>query len=106
MIGDYAKAIEDSNSITQLMPNEDFAYGTLAIAFVYLKNYPEAIKNADIAIRINPNVGGYHFARSEANFAMGKFHEALTDVNRSIELDPKYAPAYQVRTNIYKALNT
>jgi tetratricopeptide (TPR) repeat protein len=103
--GKYKQAIEDSNNIIKMSPDNAFAYGTQAVAYVSLKNYPEAIKNAETAIELDPKVGGFYFASAKANFAAGNYKKAIEDASRSIELDPEYVPAYRTRANAYLKLN-
>jgi tetratricopeptide (TPR) repeat protein len=52
-----------------------------------------------------PNFAQDYFFRSAAWYAKGSFPEALSDINRSVTLDPLRAEAQQHRGNVLYALN-
>ncbi len=52
-----------------------------------------------------PNFAQDYFFRSSAWYEKGRFPEALADINRSVELDPRNAGALQHRGNVLFALN-
>lgn len=68
------------------------------------KNYKEALKFANISIELNPN---NHFAmdtRAEIKYYLHDFNGALSDVEKSIQLDASNAIKFYHRGYFYKTL--
>jgi len=67
-------------------------------------NYEEAIKLYTECLQLDPEFRSYnsiiHCNRGAAYMSLKKYHEALADINKSIELDHQYAKAYFRRAEI------
>jgi len=66
--------------------------------------YDKAVEKYTIAIEKNPFVATYYGNRSICNFRLECFGLALSDANRSIELDKKYVKGYYRRASANMAL--
>ena len=62
-----------------------------------LKQYGDAIKDYDKAIRLAPKDACYYRARGDAKYKLDQYKEAIKDYNKAIELDSKSAFSYCVR---------
>ena len=64
----------------------------------------EAIRQIDVALRINPNIAFVHDNRGSALLNLNKFEEALTSFDRAIALKPDDAQAFQNRGGALRGL--
>ena len=98
-VGEYDNAIIDANKAIQLSPTSGNSYDVLGDAYFGQKKYEDAIINYTRAIELprevyaHPfvnagNAGSYH-SRAIAHNKIGKFKEALDDVNQAIALNPQ-----------------
>ena len=68
------------------------------------KNYREAIKDFNEAIRLNPQMAQYYQNRGRAWERLGHIERAIEDFDRAIHLDPGYAGFYQNRAWAWEKL--
>jgi tetratricopeptide (TPR) repeat protein len=61
------------------------------------KDYDEAIKAYDEAVRLDPNVPVTYFSRGNAWWLKNDPDKAIQDYSQAIRLNPKYALAYYMR---------
>lgn len=80
-------------------PNEAEILGNLDRA-LRSKDYPNAIKHADEAIKANPKSPRNWFLRGIANSNLGENSKALGDMNKALELDSNFADAVDYRGSI------
>lgn len=100
------------NPTTILQGDLDYIAG---IAHLRLKHWEKASHFLNLSIkpydhwtydqRIAQRTAQAYFWLGEVRRQQKKYSLALSDYNRSIELDPKYAPAYYVRARLYDAQN-
>ncbi len=75
---DYALAEYDR--LIEINPNNSLAYGSLGAALTFSRKYDQAIKNIELAIRINPMDPSIFFRFSEIALAYllkGKYNDAI-----------------------------
>jgi tetratricopeptide (TPR) repeat protein len=66
--------------------------------------YAEAIRQIDVALTINPNVGDAYNNRGNALKKLGRFEEALASYDRAIALKPDDAASFNNRGSVLKDL--
>ena len=66
--------------------------------------YPEAIRDAEAALALDPLSAYAHYVRGWARNRVGRPEEAIADHSRAIELVPGMRPAYQDRAFSYEWL--
>lgn len=94
---DNQKKIEYYSNAIKKNPNYANAYFERGkIKLWELKNYEEAIKDFDEAVRILPNTNTYNF-RGEAKYRLKKYDEALEDYTEAIRIDITNQYAYYNR---------
>jgi tetratricopeptide (TPR) repeat protein len=68
------------------------------------QNWAEALKDYNLAIELDPDVGEYYINRG-AVFAMQRdYRAALSDMTKGVELDPNFENGYKNRSLVYQAL--
>src|SRR5262245_6705971 len=65
------------------------------------KNFDEAIKKYNEAIRLDPSYALAYYGRVRAYVGKESFDEALSDFNEAIRLDANYVKAYVGRGDVY-----
>ena len=122
-MGDYKGAIADYDKAVELGPKNAIAYGSRGFAKSEIEDYKGAIADFDKAMTLDPrhadfykekiqNIKNEIYKRSPSKFKMkdkkmteldlgaffkserGDYKGAIADLDKVIELDPKYGPAY------------
>ncbi len=86
------------------VPELGRAHAAAAGALLQAGETSEAIREAALAIELDPEPGAY-LNRGNAYLMRGRDAEALADFNRSIELEPDFAPSYYNRGSALMHLN-
>ena len=124
--GDFDKAFADLNKVIEMDPRNADAYMARADLKMRLNRNEGAIADLDIAIEIDSQRANAHaetFAdvdkdieeidtrlsqaynnRGVAKLGLGRYYEALMDLNTSIEINPRNAEAYYNRGLVKKDL--
>ena len=92
--GEYDRAIADYDLVIQLAPEGDhayYAYYGRGYAHSAKGEYDLAIKDYDRAIRLNSDDANLFIVRGVANFLRANPSQAVIDLRRSSELNPKNA---------------
>lgn len=91
----YNGAIVDLKQSTVINGQNAAAYKELGRAYLNLNSFNEAIENYSKAIRINPNYAQAYNGRALCyDQGLKDFEHALSDYNKSIELDGQSATYY------------
>lgn len=93
--GKYKEAIESYEKALVVEKNNQDAIYEIALSNVSLRNYEEAIKNADILIKLKKDfVGkGYHLKGMSLDY-LGKPQEAMDVFKKGIKTNPDYTTLY------------
>jgi hypothetical protein len=86
----YGEAINSFTKAIDLKRDFSWAYALRAIAYAYLKNYPESISSGLQAITIDPKSAYCHFALGYAHFQKGgkaAYRSARDEFERALALD-------------------
>jgi lipoprotein NlpI len=93
-LGRVDDAMNDYNTGISIMPTLADAFVDRAGAFIMQKHFDEAMTDVNHGIDLGPTypfVGYYN--RAVAEQLSGKFQEAYYDYQKTLELEPKFAPA-------------
>lgn len=72
-----------------------FAYTNHAVALANLKRFPEALREFDAALRLDPNNIDAHWNRGSAWFDLGEYEKAIADYDFTAQRDPGFAIAWR-----------
>ena len=121
MIGDFKNGLKDLDRSIELNPKFFDAHLNRCQAYVFLNNFQQAIDECSKAIEINPeddrtirprksyiiNLADLakpamrydivHYIRGVAYFNQGDIFKAFQDLDKAIELNPKFFEAYTAR---------
>lgn len=83
----FTKAIEASPAPNHVL------YSNRSACFASLKDFPQALQDAEECVKINPSwAKGYNRVAS-AEYGLGKFEEAKTQYEKALSIDPSNAMA-------------
>ena len=98
-VEDYQQAITDYNSA--LMSSRGFnsesqslIYNDLALTYMMLSDFEQAIFNFDQAIALEDHNYNAYFNRGCANHRQGKYQAAIEDFSQVVQLKPNFTQAY------------
>ena len=78
-------------------PFVERGYHNRGLALLQAKQYPDALRDFDRALEINPRDADALMGRGTLFARIGSFDRALADLGQAIEIDPEYAEAYAKR---------
>lgn len=85
---EYAKSDASFQRLVELEPGDVFGYMGLARNANEQKNYGEALKQLNYVLKLDPTYHrGYTF-RSEANFGIKKYNDAVDDLITALKIEP------------------
>jgi adenylate cyclase len=87
---DYdAKILRQADRAIALDRNLAHAYSVKS-RYLWMSHRPkEALGVAEAGLAVNPNVAGLYMARAGAEFALGRFEQAKSDVQQAMRLSPR-----------------
>jgi tetratricopeptide (TPR) repeat protein len=92
------------SKIIELNPEDAKAYYNRGIAYYFLGQYLQAIKDYNKSIELNPEFAEAYYNRGFIYDKLGQYSQAIKDYNKAIELDSGEAKAYYNRGNAYGKL--
>jgi tetratricopeptide (TPR) repeat protein len=119
--GHYQESIEAAEAFLKINPKSADAYNNIAVGYLGLKKFDEAIASAEQALRLQPDhalaAGNLNWIRQEKakarglplssvrtpesyleqslqDFQHGQFQECIADSTEALRLRPGYAEAY------------
>jgi tetratricopeptide (TPR) repeat protein len=95
--GDYPGAIAGFDRAIASKPNYTAAYIARAEANLYLENGAEVIRDANLALKINPKSDDAYALRGAGKIGNGDSQGAFADLDRAISLNPRSARSYFYR---------
>ncbi len=107
MLGNYELAIDLCKKAIEIDPDYGNPYNDIGSYLIALGRYEESIpwlKKAIVAKNYEPRHYP-HMNLARAYLAMGKFYDALEEVNNAIRIAPNYKPAHILRHQILGMLN-
>lgn len=97
----YDSALYYLTASIRINPKEKDAWLNLAALHYEKKRYPEAIRACDVYLTIKKDDPGMVNLRGLCKVNLGRYPEALTDYNLSIEMDPGNGSFYLNRSFLY-----
>ncbi|UCF06031.1 MAG: protein kinase [bacterium] len=98
----YPKAKETAETALEIDPNLAEALTTVAaVEHLYYYNHEKSEEIYRRAIELNPNYATAHQWYAEFLYHMGRFDEAISEINRALMLDPLSLIANAVKAAIY-----
>ena len=88
-----------------MAPKNSEAYRLLGVTFAFKKDFQEALKALDKAIKIDPNHWLAHSNRGNVLRDLNQFNAALKSYEKTTALQPNYAEAYNNIGNLLQDLN-
>lgn len=101
--GDSAAALRDYNRAIELNPKFVDAYMTRAVLYLLDNKGALAIADYTRVIELKPD-GTSYYVRGNSYLEIGEYQKAVTDLTRSIKLDPTYFWSYKQRAKAYRML--
>ena len=99
-----AEAMKDYNKAIELNPNFIDAYMTRAVLYLLDQKGQLAIADYTKVIELKPD-GESYYVRGNSYLEIGEYSRAITDLTKSIQLDPTYYWSYRQRAKAYRKLN-
>jgi tetratricopeptide (TPR) repeat protein len=101
-------APQDMNDFDEKLPsnrketqNSAELSAALAKAFYEKRDFDAAIREADAAIKLDPNMASAYYFRGASYQQKAEYYIALVDYNRALHFDPKYTNALGGRADVY-----
>lgn len=93
----YEAAMDDYNRGIQTLPTLGDAYIDRAGAYVFMKQWPQAIADANKGLELGSSLpfAGY-YNRAVAEHLSGDLQHAYFDYQKVLELEPKFTPASEM----------
>jgi tetratricopeptide (TPR) repeat protein len=82
------KAEPDIEEAMRLAPNSEIPYLLRAWARALDRNWPEAVRDAQRAVEINPAIGYAHYLLGRGFTGMGRYDEAIAELDIALRLEP------------------
>lgn len=92
-------ALADSTKALQLNPHLAAAHSVRAETYVSLKQYQKALQEINTALKKHILSANYYYQRAVINRKIGRVTDSSRDIDRGIELNPSFVPAYSARAN-------
>ncbi|HHS95244.1 MAG TPA: tetratricopeptide repeat protein, partial [Phaeodactylibacter sp.] len=101
--GDTRGAISDFSAVISYAPSAR-AYTNRGMAYLEMKQYPDAIRDLEEALRLAPQDGEARRTLGDVYFASNEIEKALAEYNAAIQLNNRDIIAYNNRGNAYQLL--
>jgi serine/threonine-protein phosphatase 5 len=100
----YSQAIQKYTDAITLNPNSQMLYSNRAFAYIKIELFGAAIRDADLAIKLDSNYTKGYYRRAVANMGLGNLKEALKDFKTVIKVAPSDMDAKKKYTECEKEL--
>lgn len=79
------KAVQVAEKAVKAAPNDALARAKLAAAYLSVGRYSDALKQAEYAIKLNPDEGTGYLVAGIANRELGNYDKAIEMINRALQ---------------------
>jgi tetratricopeptide (TPR) repeat protein len=101
----YQSALADCNYFVSRAPNSEKGYSERAGLYIQLDDNSKALEDYNRVIQLAPHqYQGYEDRAILLLYTMMRYQEALSDINKAIELESQKPVLYRHRANIWLAL--
>jgi len=94
IIGEYDKAVEQSNKVLELDPNNGEAHNELGYAYLLKENFEKSIEHFKKYASLNPDDANPQDSMAEAYFLMGRLDEAIAKYKEALEVKPDFSEVF------------
>jgi tetratricopeptide (TPR) repeat protein len=101
--GERPAALKDYNKAIELNKSFIDAYMTRAVLYLLDNRGGLAIADYTKVIELKPD-GESYYVRGNSYLEIGEYAKAISDLTKSIQLDPKYYWSYKQRAKAYRGL--
>nr|CDS32355.1 RNA polymerase II associated protein 3 [Hymenolepis microstoma] len=91
--GKYEEAVDKYTTAIRLAPENPLLYTNRAIALYKLERYASSESDCSIAISMNAKLVKGFYRRAQARKALGKVEEAISDLKRILDIEPRNSAA-------------
>ncbi|MCT7948738.1 tetratricopeptide repeat protein [Ancylothrix sp. C2] len=91
--GDTERSLKYLNLAIRLNPIPE-AYAGRGFVYLSRREYPQAIKEYDQAIKLNPNYADAYLSRGLSYHKLGNSQQAIQDIDRVLQINPNHGRAY------------
>src|SRR6516164_404079 len=102
--GRLTEAEQSYLQILKAQPNHFDCLHLLGVIFYQRGNHAEAVRQIDVALKINSKAAPAHNNRAIALQELKRFDEALASYDRALALKPDHADAFNNRGNVLREL--
>jgi len=100
--GDFVGAVKSYTECIMRDPSDPRGYNNRAAAYTKLVALPEALKDAEEAIKIDPNFVKGYIRRSNVLFAMRDYTKALEAIQEAEEHDAEHQHRSEIQQQMHK----
>jgi Tfp pilus assembly protein PilF len=89
--GDFERALADISQVIAFRPDSEritYAYDARALVYLKMGQPANGLADADRAIELKSNVGGYYVTRAHLYEALRRKEEAIADLRHALKLNP------------------
>ncbi len=101
----YQESLDILNKILNQKQDESNFYFEIGLTHFLNGNYPESIKFYTKAIRLEPQKAYYYYYRASSYEKLGYISEVRKDIQKSWEINPNFAQAYNFLGYLYAEKN-
>lgn len=83
----WPEAVKCYTEMIKRAPEDPRGYSNLAVALTKLGSFPEAVRNCDIALKLDPHFMRAHIRKAQACFAMREYSKCLDALSTATEAD-------------------
>lgn len=102
---EYEKSILDCTRAIELQPTNYHAYNNRGCTYYYMQEYEKAIKDFEKAIELKADFANPYKHLGTVYYEQKEYQKALEYLNQAIEYRPDYKEAFELRAEVYRALN-
>ncbi|ORY32622.1 TPR-like protein [Naematelia encephala] len=102
--GDFASAVKHYSEAIKRLPTDPRGYNNRAAAYHKLLAMPEAIKDADAAIKIDPHFIKAYIRKALTQQATKELSVALETLQKATEMDTEKKHTREIETNMSKIM--
>jgi len=100
-MGRYKESVDSCDRALQIDDKNADVWNIKGLAFfIKLKNYEEALKCFNKALKIHPNFDEAWLNKSQVLSKLGKYIEAVKCVEKAVEINPKRAGSWEVLNDL------
>ncbi|CDJ59270.1 hypothetical protein, conserved, partial [Eimeria maxima] len=89
--GDFELAVKHFSKAIELSPSDAVLYSNRSGAYASLKNFEQALKDAETCVKLKPDWAKGYSRKGLAEFNLGRLREAEATYKKGLSIDPENA---------------